>query len=279
MSPTAVKSIRYAQRFDALKGAGQKALIPFTLLGWPDKAACLETVRAMIAGGASALELGIPFSDPVADGPLIQTAGQEALANGFKLEDAFELLKTLRQLDGEIPIGLLVYYNLIVNAGAEAFFKRLADCGVDGVLIPDLPPELAQEVKPAADAHGIHLIFIVSPLTDPRRLEVIRQVGGGFLYVVSRLGITGVESRYDTSLQETLRRIHQHTGLPACVGFGISEPDHVRQMISQGADGVIVGSRIIQWCNQARQTQQPVSTLLTPYLHDMGKACAASGSL
>jgi tryptophan synthase alpha chain len=199
-----------------------------------------------VEGGATALELGLAFSDPMADGPVIQQAATEVLERGFDVDAALALLAKVRERHPEIPIGLLVYYNLVLARGIDTFFKDIAEAGADGVLIADLPVELIDEVLPAARAHGVHLIGMVSPVTNAVRLEKILQSAGGFLYVVSRLGITGTEERYAQSLSELLQRIQTQSNLPACVGFGISQPKHVRQMIGLGAQGVIVGSAIIQ---------------------------------
>jgi len=261
---------RYKQRFDFLKSQGKKAFIPFTLLGWPTSGASLDIIKTMIDSGASALELGFPFSDPVADGPLIQQASTEALARGFRMQDGMTQLRAIRALDANIPIGLLVYYNLILAYGVEAFFHDLSQIGVDGVLIPDLPPELMDEVAPYAEANGIALILIVSPLTTPERLSMVCQYAGGFIYVVSRLGITGVESRYDADLADLLTQIRSNTSLPACVGFGVSTPEQAKIMTRLGADGVITGSRVIQLVREAGPKR--LREVLAPYLQAMVQA-------
>lgn len=237
---------RYSQCFDLLKASNRKAVIPFTLLGWPNRETSQRIIQGMIAGGASALELGLAFSDPMSDGKIIQDAASETLASGFRVEDAFQLLREIRLQHDRIPIGLLVYYNLVLARGIERFFRELSIVGVDGILIPDLPPEAAEEVAPAARNYGIDLIFIVSPLTTDERLSRIRVYADGFLYAVSRLGITGTEERYDPGLANLIHRAQEKTSLPVCVGFGISTPEQVKRMINQGADGVVIGSRIIQ---------------------------------
>jgi tryptophan synthase alpha chain len=237
---------RYAAMFQRLQQEQRHALIPFTLLGWPNPKVCLKTIDAFVEGGATALELGLAFSDPMADGPVIQKAATEVLDSGFDVDNALALLATVRERHPDIPIGLLVYYNLVLARGIDAFFKDIAAAGADGVLIADLPVELVDEVLPAAQAHSVHIIGMVSPITDEARLSKILQSAGGFLYVVSRLGITGTEERYAQSLAGLLERIQTQSDLPACVGFGISQPKHVQQMLNLGAQGVIVGSSIIQ---------------------------------
>lgn len=245
-SHTTVQNDRYANLFSRLGGDAGKAFIPFTILGWPDRETSLQMLKTMINSGAHALELGLAFSDPMADGVIIQEADKETLATGFKVNDALDLLKEIRRYNSEIPIGLLVYYNMVLARGIDRFFQEMSDAGVDGVLIADLPVETMQEVAEAAKANNIQLICIVSPLTTNERLQKINQYAGGFLYVVSRLGITGVEENFDTALQDLMSRLKANTDLPLCVGFGISRPEHAQQMFQAGADGVIIGSRIIQ---------------------------------
>ncbi len=263
---------RYDRRFATLRETGQKAFIPFTMLGWPDRDRCLETIRVMIESGASALELGMAFSDPIADGPIIQRATFETLASGFKVKDAFALIEEVRKLDAEIPIGLLVYFNTVLAKGIDGFYQQAAQAGVDGVLIADLTPEMAPQVAETALKNGIAPIFIISPLTSPERLQIITEHAGGFLYVVSRLGITGTEQRFDQALQNLLATTRQHTPIPLCVGFGISTPEHARRMLEFGADGVITGSKIIQLIQEANG--QPLDTVLRPFLTEMCRAVA-----
>lgn len=239
-------SNRYEKRFEKLKSEGKKAFIPFTMLGWPDKASCLDIVKTMIESGASALELGIAFSDPVADGPVIQKAAFDTIASGFLVDEAIALTREIRNLNEEIPIGLMVYYNNVLKMGAEKFFAVAHDAGVDGILIVDVPPEEADEYLPLAEKYSIAPIFIVSPITQPERLDLICRYAKGFLYCVSRLGITGVQETHDEKLQKTIIGLKSRTRLPVCVGFGISSPEQARKMIDFGADGVITGSKIIE---------------------------------
>lgn len=238
-------SQRYERLFNQLRSEKRHAMIPFILLGWPTPEVCLNMVDAFIAGGAAALELGIAFSDPMADGPLIQKAARDTLDLGFDMDQALKLLKTIRQKHSETPISLLVYYNLVLARGVEKFVRDIAEAGADALLIADLPMECFDEVKPFADAYGVHLTSIISPLTDEKRLPGIASKSGGFLYAVSRLGITGVEERYDQSLDALFKRVRNCSTLPVCVGFGISKREHVENMVRLGADGVIVGSAVM----------------------------------
>ncbi|MGQ9898439.1 MAG: tryptophan synthase subunit alpha [Acidobacteriota bacterium] len=237
---------RYDARFTALRQAGRKAFIPFTVLGFPDQTRCLASIKAMLAAGVSALELGIAFSDPIADGPVIQQATHEVLASGFSVHDALALVAQVRQQDAAIPIGLLVYHNIVAARGTERFFADVRAAGADGVLVADLPPEMAAEAAAAAKANDIALIFMVSPLTDAARLRRIALLATGFLYVVSRLGITGSQTHFDDELRETLTRTRAAVHLPLCVGFGVSTPEAAQHMVALGADGVITGSRMIE---------------------------------
>ncbi|MFM7389732.1 MAG: tryptophan synthase subunit alpha [Vampirovibrionales bacterium] len=266
---------RYARRFQQLQAEGRGAFIPFTLLGWPTLSHCQTILRTLVESQPAALELGLPFSDPIADGALIQQAVGETLATGFKIHQAFELIAYARRLDANVPIGLLVYYNTVLAQGGEAFFAQAKTAGVDAVLIADLPPEAAEEVAPFARAAGIELIFIVSPLTTTERLTAVCQVAGAFLYVVSRLGITGTESRYDPNLPQLLTAWKQQTALPLCVGFGISKPEHSQRMLELGADGTITGSQILAECQASLQTDPTGNTLakdVGAYLHTMIQA-------
>jgi tryptophan synthase alpha chain len=260
-------SDRYKRRFAQIAQDGRKAFIPFTLLGWPSAEASLEIARTMIESGATALELGWAFSDPIADGPVIQAAAFETLASGFKVTDALDLIAQIRGLDAEIPIGLLVYYNMVLVQGIDSFFRLASESGVDGVLIADLPADNSDEVKEAATKYGIDLIFIVSPLTSDERLGLILRNAGGFIYGVSRLGITGTHEKYDEHLSAMIQRVRSQTDLPLCLGFGISTPEQARKMLDLGADGVITGSRVIELVDALRP-ESPSSTLRT-YLDTM----------
>jgi len=239
---------RYKERFATLQKSKQGAFMPFTVLGWPDEETSLGIIKTMIDSGASALELGIAFSDPVADGPIIQAAAHQVIESGFSVNNALDLVSRIREYDQDIPIGLLVYFNHIMAKGIEKFFDRAAECGVDGVLIADLPTESADEVLQAGANSGVKVIFIVSPLTREERLAKIVAHAGGFIYLVSRLGVTGVDERdaeRDNRLSALIASVKKATPLPVLAGFGISTPVHAEKMMALGADGVITGSKII----------------------------------
>jgi len=237
------KSNRYAQ---ARERKGHAIFVPFVVLGDPDKRTSLEIVRTLIENGADALELGFPFSDPPADGPVIQEADMRALKAGMRVDDCFDLLRDIRKMT-DIPIGLLIYFNLVLQRGIDRFYKECAEVGVDSVLIADLPLEHAQEVVPIAKKHGISPVFLVSELTTEERLGEIVKVADGYLYVVSYLGVTGVEnSVLEEKIRNILQRTRRQTSLPLCVGFGINSVEQAQAAVRAGADGVIVGSRIVK---------------------------------
>lgn len=244
---------RYDAAFARLKQEGCKAFIPFTILGYPDRARCLASVKEMIDAGATALELGIAFSDPLADGPQIQAASDQVIASGFGVDDAFDLLAEIRSIAGEIPIGLLVYYNTVLSRGSKKFYERACRAGVDGILIVDLPPESAGEVMVFARDCAIAQIFIVSPLTGAERLDLILKYAGGFLYGLTRLGLTGEKEQYDPLLGKMIAAVKDKTELPICLGFGVSTPQQAQNMVNLGADGVITGSKIIGLLHQAEE--------------------------
>ena len=249
------------------------AYLPYVLLGFPSAPKTLDVARVLVEGGADGLGLGLPFRDPVADGPVIQKAGNDALDRGFTVAQAVELVREIRALSADAPLTLMAYYNMLIARGLERFIADFAAAGIDGFLVPDLPVEQAMELAPLAARHGVDLIFIASPLSDERRLDMMQQAGGGFLYVVTRLGITGVESNYAEALDTLFARIHKAVTLPAFAGFGISEPEHAARMVAAGADGVIVGSKLVQLIRQAEDDDWNLATLAA-HTRDMTETLA-----
>jgi tryptophan synthase alpha chain len=267
-------------RFAELQKNQRKAFIPFTILGWPDKERCLVMTKQMIKSGASALELGIAFSDPIADGPILQTAAFETISSGFSVDDAFILLSEIRKLDQNIPIGILVYFNIVLAKGIENFIVSAKRAGVDGILIADLPADSAADIVPIARQAGIDLIFLISPVTPKERLQKIISYASGFLYLVSRLGVTGTTERSrlkDLDLKELMQEIRTRTKLPICAGFGISAPDHAQSMFEIGADGIITASKIVKLV----QTEgfEQASIQLNKYYADMLEVCSKTGTV
>jgi len=240
---------RYKTRFAELKAINCKAFMPFTVLGWPERTTSLNLIKQMIDSGVSALELGFAFSDPVADGPLIQQADYETLSQGFTVEQGLDLIKEIRDYDKDIPVGVLVYYNLVLAHGVERFFVDAAAAGIDGVLIADLPIDSAEEVAPYARANDIDLIYLVSPVTAGQRLDLITSKAAGFIYLLSRLGVTGTGQRSaanDRTLGALVQEIKNRTSVPVMAGFGISSPANAEAMYAAGVDGVITGSKVIE---------------------------------
>jgi tryptophan synthase alpha chain len=230
--------------FKRLKARGEKALIPFITAGDPD----LQTTRAlaltMAAKGADLLELGIPFSDPLADGPTIQAASTRAVKGGVHLQEVLELAGDLR-LETEIPLILMGYYNPVLQYGLERTAREAARRGVDGFIIPDLPPEEAGPWRRAASREGIATIFLAAPTSGPERIRLTGRLTRGFLYYVSVTGITGARAQLPPDLVAALTEVRSLVKCPLAVGFGISTPEQVRQLAPY-VDGVVVGSAIVQ---------------------------------
>ena len=250
-------------RFNELGRQGEKALIPFIAAGDPSLETTAELVLEMEKRGADLIELGVPFSDPLADGPIIQLAYQRALRNKVRPGDILELVEELRRRT-RIPLILMSYYNLLHRQGGANFARRAAAAGVDGLIIPDLPPEEGEELWKASREVGLSNILLISPTTSPDRLQRIARQGTGFLYYVSLLGVTGARDTLPANLRESLKTIKVHTDKPVAVGFGISTPQQAG-MVAHWAEGVIVGSalvRIIQQDPSAPTLVENVGTLV-----------------
>lgn len=233
---------RIDSHLGGIKANHKKGLITFVTAGDPDLDATYELVLAMEKAGADLIELGIPFSDPVAEGPVIQKANVRALSHGIRLESVFELVKKLRKVT-HIPLVFLMYANSLFRYGAEAFFNKCRECGVDGVIMPDLPYEEQQEFLPQAEKENIRIISLVSP-ASAERIKPIAGEAKGFLYCVSSLGVTGVRSHFRTDFESFMKKVYASAQVPAYLGFGISTPEQVKELRSY-SDGVIVGSAIV----------------------------------
>lgn len=257
-------------RYDFIKekiGQGGHVYMPYVLLGFPDVAGSVDVARVLIQSGAHGLELGFPFRDPVADGAVIERAGNIALDNGFCVDRGFEAIGQIRAFAGDKPLTLMLYYNMVLARGIDRFFADCKVAGIDGVLIPDMPPERSDTVEDAAQANGIDLVFIVAPTTTHERMKLIQQYAGGFIYVVTRMGLTGMVEDYSDKLSGMFSAIREEIGLPAIAGFGISTPEQARKMINLGADGVITGSKIVEMTEQDK-------TLLGGHTRAMLSVCA-----
>ena len=231
-------------RYDILKSA--KCYSPYLMLGYPTSEICLTAAKILLDNGALGLELGLPFRDPVADGPVIEMAGNAVLDAGFMVVNAIAIVQKIRAHNSAAPLTMMTYYNMIMARGVNKFAADFAAAGADGILIPDLPLERVGEVLPALHTHGLKLIFMASPLTTAERLKKIAAAADGFIYVVTRLGITGAEAHYSAQLFQLFMRVKANTMLPAIAGFGISAPADVTTMLAAGADGVIIGSHLVK---------------------------------
>lgn len=236
---------RYAAMFERLAEAGEGAFGAFATLGDPDLETSARILDALVEGGADMLEVGIPFSDPVADGPVIQASAVRAIAKGVTPADCFSLLRDFRRRHADVPVGILTYANLVVARGRDAFYRAAAEAGVDSVLVADLPAYEAAPFVDSAEAHGIEPVLIAAPNTPEPTLARIASLGRGYTYCVARAGVTGADAevRFDAALLAQLRALG---AAPPVLGFGISRPEHVRQALHAGAAGVISGSAIVR---------------------------------
>jgi tryptophan synthase, alpha subunit len=240
---------RIDQKFAELKASGKKALIPFLTVGDPDLAATVDIIRTLEAAGADMVELGVPYSDPLADGPVIQRASARALTNAVTLRDCIRTAGAVREAGVEIPLILFTYYNPVLQFGLERFLREVTEHGISGLIIPDLPIEEDAEVRAMADAAGIHLIPLVAP-TSRDRIERIAGKAKGFVYCVSSLGVTGERSEFHTEIESFLDTVRNAANVPIAVGFGISKREQVARF-ERHCDGVIVGSAIVRTIEEA----------------------------
>ena len=230
--------------------ANHTALIPYVTVGYPDTAATLKVASLLAGCGCDIMELGIPFSDPLADGATIQRASYEALRQGVTTHLCLEVAKELRR-QVEIPLVFMTYYNPVLKFGLEQFCSECADVGIDGLIIPDLPPEEGHELEKSTRGHGLDLIYLLSPASTEERIQLVAGKAGGFIYLVSLTGVTGARNELPRELEGFVARVRATTEKPLCVGFGVSTPEQA-QRIAEVADGVIVGSRIIELLDEDR---------------------------
>ncbi|MBN3875875.1 MULTISPECIES: tryptophan synthase subunit alpha [unclassified Nostoc] len=231
--------------FETLGRNRECALIPFITAGDPDLETTAKALQVLDRNGADIIELGIPYSDPLADGPVIQAAATRALQRGTKLEQVLEMLQGITP-KLRSPIILLIYYNSILHRGIEKFLGQIAVAGVAGLVIPDLPLEEAAGLLQAASEMGIDVILLVAPTSSAERIEAIARSSQGFIYLVSVTGVTGVRSQLENRVSDLLKQIRSVTDKPIAVGFGISEAEQARQVMEWGADGAIVGSAVVK---------------------------------
>lgn len=236
---------RITKTFQLLKQTGRKALMPYVTMGYPALESALDIVPAMVEAGADLVELGVPFSDPLADGATIQAAGQRALANGMSLALCLEQAAALRARGVTAPFVLMGYYNPIIQFGIERFAERAVACGIDGLIVPDLPPEEAETLYTAATAHGLDVIFLLAPTSDAARVQRVTAQSSGFVYLVSLVGVTGARESLPPDLADFVARVRAVTDKPLAVGFGIATPEQAAQ-VARIADGIIVGSALVK---------------------------------
>jgi tryptophan synthase alpha chain len=255
-----------------LQAQNKKALIPYIVAGDPDKNATLATLHAMVKAGANILELGVPFSDPMAEGPVIQKGHERALAAGMSLHGILQLVRDFRSVDATTPIVLMGYANPIEHMGYAQFANEAEAAGVDGVLTVDIPPEEATELNTELKRAGIDTIFLLAPTTTDERAKHICELATGYLYYVSLKGVTGAGNLDTAEVQSKLAQFRSYTSLPICVGFGIKDAESAR-LIAQNADGVVVGSVLVDRMGSMQsQSADAVANAVAGILADIRQA-------
>jgi len=268
------KESRLTRRFRALRTAGRGGLVTFVTAGDPDLDSSAMLLRQLPSVGADVIELGMPFSDPMADGPAIQASSQRALAAGMTLAKTLAMVGTFREDDKETPVILMGYFNPIYQYGSQNFVEDALTAGVDGLIIVDLPPEEDDELCHPAMTAGLHWIRLVTPTTDDRRMPTVLKNTSGFVYYVSIAGITGTRSASADVIRSAVRRLSQHTDLPVAVGFGIQTPEQVGEVVND-ADAAVVGSALVREIEQNLDGQgNPTQDLVNQVLERVQKLSA-----
>jgi len=266
---------RIANCFNDLKEKNRKGLIPFIVAGDPKPSFTLPLMNALVDGGADLIELGVPFSDPMADGPVIQRGSERALVHGTSLHDVISMVVDFRKENKQTPVILMGYLNPVEVMGYEIFAKAASEAGVDGAIIVDLPPEEAGELKEFMAKYDIDLIFLISPTTNVERQKYIAKMASGFLYYVSLKGVTG-SNRLDTnSVQESVTTIKQHSNLPVGVGFGIRDPESAAK-VAKVSDAVVIGSPIVELVGDLNDDSATSMKSISTYLSTMRQAIDAT---
>jgi tryptophan synthase alpha chain len=268
---------RLDARFAALKAENRAAFVPYIMAGDPDAATALAILKGLPEAGADIIELGFPFSDPMAEGPPIQKAAQRALGSGFTLKDTLALAAAFREGDQATPIVLMGYTNLIESWGYEAFAQAAAAAGVDGMIIVDTPPEEAGPLADALDAAQVSLIRLATPTSDDARLAVIAARTSGFVYYVSVAGVTGVKEAVTAQVAPNVERVRRASGLPVAVGFGIRTPERAAE-IARVADAVVVGSALVDEVAEAVDMNKDVTNAVLSKVRSLAQAVRAARS-
>jgi tryptophan synthase alpha chain len=263
---------RYQQLFATLKQKNEGAFVPFVTIGDPHPEQSLAIIDSLVTAGADALELGIPFSDPSADGPTIQGANERALNSGTTPTICFDIIAKIRQKHPTTPIGLLLYANLVVSNGIELFFQRCHQAGVDSVLIADVPLREAAPFKSAAQKMGVQSIYIAPPNGSESTLKSVAQQSEGYTYLLSRAGVTGTEAKVKMPLTHLINTLKEHNAPPLLLGFGISTPDDAKQGLVAGADGIISGSAVVKIIEQHVNDHQKMLEQLAIFIASMKQA-------
>ncbi|CAA0816745.1 Tryptophan synthase alpha chain [Striga hermonthica] len=251
-----------SETFSSLKERGKVALIPYITAGDPDLSTTAEALKVLDSCGSDIIELGVPYSDPLADGPVIQAAATRSLGRGTNFDKIIVMLKeVIPQLSS--PIALFSYYNPILKRGVEKFMITLKDTGIHGLVVPDVPLEETEILRKEASNNNIELVLLTTPTTPKKRMEAIVEASEGFVYLVSSVGVTGARASVSGRVQSLLQDIKEATSKPVAVGFGISKPEHVKQVAGWGADGVIVGSAMVKILGEAKSPEDGLKELET----------------
>ncbi len=267
---------RYQAAFDQLDAKKQGAFVPFVTLGDPSVEVSLNIIKTLVDNGADALELGFPFSDPLADGPVIQGANLRALASGTSVSDCFSMLTQVRELYPQMPMGLLLYANLVFANGIDDFYAKAQQAGVDSVLIADVPVEESAPFSESAKKHGIAPIFIAPPNADSDTLKMVSEKGQGYTYLLSRAGVTGTESKAGQPIDTVVAKLAEFNAPPPLLGFGIAEPSQVSAAINAGAAGAISGSAVVKIIEKHQHNEAELVSALAEFTRNM-KAATQKG--
>ncbi len=262
---------RIHDKFKELKEKGKAALVTYLTAGDPSLETTTKIVFELEQSGADIIELGVPFSDPMADGPTIQLSSERALKNGMTLRGVLDILRKIRK-KSEIPVIIFGYYNPFFSYGLKKFAEDASDAGADGVLVVDLPPEEAEEFKVHTDKAGLDLVFLLAPTSTSERIRLVSENAKGFIYLVSVTGVTGERPALDYSLEHLVREIKHHTGLPVGIGFGVSTRDQA-QMIANFADAVIVGSALIKIIEKYGHSGKDLFKEVSGFVNGLSQAC------
>lgn len=268
---------RIDKKFQELRQQGASAFMPYVCAGDPNPELTPKLFLTLEEAGADIIEFGVPFSDPIADGPTIQRASERALKHRISLQQILEIVKTLR-LQTDIPIALMSYYNPIFSMGEKSFCKAAQAAGIDGVIIPDLPPEQADSLLKVASQYNLATIFLVAPTSPPERMQSIASVSTGFIYCVSVTGVTGARAALSDEVAPMITELRKHTDKPICVGFGISTPEQATQ-VAELADGVIVASAIINVAEENMDDEARLLADVKQFASDLANGVKLEGQI